>query len=226
MMKAIIFDVEGTLIDCVPQSLQSWQDTLASFGFIVPTDVLQLYSGMDGDEMLQLILPAMDKAEREQIVKAKGRDYKKRFLRKVKSFEGVHELFQSLLVAGYRLGLATDCEGEELNHYLSLTKIKNFVSAIACGDDVKEGKPSAALVNLVLQKLSATAKDSIMVGDTPYDAEAARAAGIKALGLLTGGFSPDALKEAGCYAIASNIHDVGNILLNSPRSEMRFGDGQ
>jgi beta-phosphoglucomutase-like phosphatase (HAD superfamily) len=66
----MIFDIEGTLIDCIPQNLRSWQETLCGFGLTVPLDVLQLYSGMAGDDMLQILAPDMDKEFRKRVLKA------------------------------------------------------------------------------------------------------------------------------------------------------------
>ena len=70
--NGMIFDIEGTLIDCIPQNLRSWQETLSGFGLTVPLNVLQLYSGMDGDDMLRIIAPDKDKDFRKQALKAEG----------------------------------------------------------------------------------------------------------------------------------------------------------
>jgi beta-phosphoglucomutase-like phosphatase (HAD superfamily) len=71
-----IFDIEGTLIDCIPQNLQSWRETLSNKGKTVPLDVLQLYSGMDGDDMLQVLAPDMDEKARKRALEAEGKNFK------------------------------------------------------------------------------------------------------------------------------------------------------
>ena len=78
--------------------------------------------------------------------------------------------------------------------------VDDLIDVIACGEDVKEGKPSPKLVRLAAERLGVAPARAIMTGDTPYDAEAALGAGVSALGVLTGGFSATALKEAGCLA--------------------------
>ena len=75
----------------------------------------------------------------------------------------------------------------------------------ACGDDVEHGKPDPRLVGLAVRKLGLPASQSVMIGDTPYDAEAALEAGVAAAGVLTGGFTPEALMESGCFAVAEEL---------------------
>jgi phosphoglycolate phosphatase-like HAD superfamily hydrolase len=81
-----IFDVEGTLVDCVREDLLSLQETLADFGVTVPYDVLQLYSGLDGDQALQLVAPDLDAGERKRVMEAQSKLYEARYLRNVKAF--------------------------------------------------------------------------------------------------------------------------------------------
>ena len=86
-----------------------------------------------------------------------------------------------------------------------LLDINEFIAATACGDDVEHGKPDPRIVGMALRKLDLTGFQAVMIGDTPYDAEAASGAGVAAAGVLTGGFSSDALRGAGCFAVADEI---------------------
>jgi phosphoglycolate phosphatase-like HAD superfamily hydrolase len=95
--------------------------------------------------------------------------------------------------------------GPELKHYLSLLDIDEFIEATACGDDVEHGKPDPRIVGMALRKLGLSGSQAVMIGDTPYDAEAASGARTAAAGVLTGGFSADSLREAGCFAVAGEI---------------------
>ena len=205
MFTGFIFDVEGTLIDCVPQTLKSLQEALERFGRQAPYDTLQLYSGLDGDQTLQLVVPDADESERKSILKAQGTIYEQQYLHGVEAFNGVHDVFRTLVQQGGRIALATDCKGPALKHYLSLLKVDEFISATACGDDVEHGKPDPRLVGMALRKLQLPGSQAVMVGDTPYDAEAATEAGAAAAGVLTGGFSLEALSEAGCFAVGESL---------------------
>ena len=205
MFKGFIFDVEGTLVDCVPQTLKSLQEALERFGHQVPYNTLQLYSGLDGDQTLRLVVPNSDESARKSILKTQGTIYEEKYLDGVQPFNGVRDVFRSLIEQGGQIALATDCKGPALKHYLSLLNVEEFISAMACGDDVEHGKPDPRLVGMALRKLELPGPQAVMVGDTPYDAEAAVGAGTSAAGVLTGGFSREALLEAGCLAVADDL---------------------
>jgi len=192
-------------VDCVPQTLKSLQEALERFGHQVPYNTLQLYSGLDGDQTLRLVVPNSDGSARKSILKTQGTIYEEKYLDGVQPFNGVRDVFRSLIEQGGRIALATDCKGPALKHYLSLLNVEEFISAMACGDDVEHGKPDPRLVGMALKKLKLPGPQAVMVGDTPYDAEAAVGAGTSAAGVLTGGFSREALLEAGCFAVADDL---------------------
>jgi HAD superfamily hydrolase (TIGR01549 family) len=205
MFSGYIFDVEGTLVDSVPQNLCSLQEALEQAGLDVPYATLQLYSGLDGDQTLQIVAPDLEHARRKVILSAQTKIYETKYLHSVKAFENVREVFETLTRRGGRIALATDCKSPELKHYLSLLDIDEFIKATACGDDVEHGKPDRRLVGLALRKLGLTGAGAVVIGDTPYDAEAASGAGTAAAGVLSGGFSAEALREAGCFAVADDV---------------------
>ena len=205
MFAGFIFDVEGTLVDSVPQNLRSLQDALERHGYRVPYQTLKLYSGLDGDQTLQLVVPDAAEKEREAILKEQGAIYERSYLDSVKPFEGVRDVFRALTARGGKVALATDCKGLPFKHYLSLINANEFIAGTACGDDVEHGKPDPRLVGHALGKLGVPASQAVMIGDTPYDAEAGLEAGTKAAGVLTGGFTPEVLSQAGCFAVAGDI---------------------
>jgi phosphoglycolate phosphatase-like HAD superfamily hydrolase len=208
MSAAYIFDVEGTLIDCVPDVLKSWSETLAAFGVSVPTADLQLMSGMDGDEMLGTLAPGLDEHARKKILTAQGERYRTLYLPRVRAFPGVRTVFTAIKAYGARIALATDCQSDELKRYRSLMDVDDLIDAIACGDEVSKGKPDPALVELALRHLGGTpAASATMIGDTPFDAQAARSAGATAWGTLTGGHARSSLIDAGCSVVVSSVGD-------------------
>ena len=215
-----IFDVEGTLMDSVQQNLLSLQVCLADFGISIPYELLQLYSGLDGDQTLQLVAPDLNAPERQVVLEAQGRMYEAKYLGSVKAFAGVRDVFGALREGGGRIALATDCKGPELSHYRSLLNVDDFIDAMACGDDVEHGKPDPRLIGLALGKLGISAGQAVMIGDTPYDAEAASGAGTAAAGLLTGGFAKQALLEAGCFVVANELRELPAGLEAGQRSRL------
>jgi HAD superfamily hydrolase (TIGR01509 family) len=141
-------------------------------------------------------------------LEAQGKLYERKYLESVKPFNGVRDVLERLTKRGGRIALATDCKGPELKHYLSLLNIDELIDSMACGDDVEHGKPDPRLVGLAVRKLGVPAGQAVMIGDTPYDAEAAQGAGTAAAGLLTGGFSKEALTDAGCIVVAADLRDL------------------
>jgi HAD superfamily hydrolase (TIGR01549 family) len=216
-----IFDVEGTLVDSVQQNLLSLQDALGEFGVKAGYEVLQLYSGLDGDQTLQFVAPALDGSERKKVLETQSKRYQTEYLGSVKAFTGVRDLFEALTKGGGRIALATDCKGPELKRYLSLLNVDDLISCMACGDDVDHGKPDPRLVGLAVNKLGVPAGQAVMIGDTPYDAEAASEAGTAAAGLLTGGFAKEALAEAGCFVVAKELGELLTCLADGSPTKQR-----
>src|SRR6185312_12104542 len=139
--SAYIFDVEGTLVDSVPPALLSLQEALAGFGFNVPYELLQLYSGLDGNQTLQLVAPELTADQRKGVLEAKGKIYEAKYLASVKAFTGVRDVFEALIKRGGRIALATDCKDPELKCYRSLMNVEDLIDTTVCGDDVEHGKP-------------------------------------------------------------------------------------
>lgn len=206
MLLAVVFDVEGTLIDCVPCVLASWQVVLATAGYSVSHEELQRYSGMDGGDMLDRLLPEASKKEKQRLLKVQGETYRKDYLHLGRPFFGVRDLLVALKRRGVALGIATTCKGDELREYDKHMQVLDLVDAIACGDDPSKGKPHPDLYHAALGKLGLNEPGSaIAVGDSPYDAMAANALGMRAAGVLTGGFSAEVLRRAGCERVLREV---------------------
>ena len=214
--QLIIFDVEGTLIDCVQQSLICWRDAFASCGYAFSLEELHRHSGRDPDEMIRMLLSESE-AQRlaKQLKDTQGRCYREKYLAKVKPFEDVGLLFRQIKRSGAGTGLATTCSKEELHHYCRLAEITDLVDYFACGEDVSHEKPDPALINLVLKRAKTPAAQAIMIGDTPFDAQAARRAAVKVIGVTCGGFSAPALRAAGCADVCTDAAALLNSLPSS-----------
>jgi phosphoglycolate phosphatase-like HAD superfamily hydrolase len=209
-LRTTIFDVEGTLVDCVPQTLESWRETLAHFGLSFSTEQLQKFSGMDGGAMLDVLLRGKRQLKsKKEILREQGERYRSKFLSTVKPFPGIPDLFKAVKESGCRIGLATTCQPDELRHYRSIMNVGELIDAVACGEDAKRGKPEPDLHLVALRRLDASAREALAIGDTPYDAIAARNAQIAAIvGTLTGVFSASELRAAGCAVVLNQPADL------------------
>ena len=146
---------------------------------------------------------------------ADGKRYEKFYLPDVKPFPGVRDLFQAIKSDGGFIALATDWKDLQLMHYLRLLAVDDLIDQIACGDDVEKGKPDPELVLLAMGGLRLPAARTVMIGDSPYDSEAAAAAGVASIGLLSGGFASEAFVEAGALVVLEQIGALKSLLTSS-----------
>ncbi len=205
-----LFDVEGTLIDCVPQTLRCWQRTLADAGHRVEVQQLQSYSGMDGGEMLDCLLPDLPKDRKKALLDEQGENYRRLYMPSARPCIDVRRLFTDLKEAGVIIAIVTTCQRDELATYDSMMHAIDLADAVTCGAEVKRGKPDPALFRATLKKLgSPDPEKTIAIGDTPYDAKAAKSAGIRSVGVLTGGYSQADLHTAGCSCVIRSLAELG-----------------
>lgn len=206
----MIFDVEGTLVDSTGLALRCWQETLQSFGFEFPLTTLQRHSGQDPHDMLHELLPGRHVTRVVgRIIEMRGQRYREKYLPQVTAFADVRPLFERVKRARRLIALATSASADELDHYLSLLNVGDLVDAMACGDDVQRDKPDSALIEVALLRASqVTAAEAVMIGDSPFDAIAAKRARVRAIGLLSGGFSRAELAASGCAAVYRDPADL------------------
>jgi HAD superfamily hydrolase (TIGR01509 family) len=214
---AALFDVEGTLVDTVALQLESWRETLNEAGYSFTHLDLQPFSGMDGQWMLDQLLPEEPLDIKEYLLKTQGESYRRDFLPRAQPFPEVRLLFEALKQRDVLIGIATTCQKEQLAAYDRRLDILELTDVVACGEMVKHGKPDPALFQTCLTRLQiADPFLTVAVGDTPYDAQAARKLGMRAAGVLTGGFPPELLREAGCGDLFKQVKDVGALWRDTP----------
>jgi phosphoglycolate phosphatase-like HAD superfamily hydrolase len=223
--KVVIFDVEGTLVDSVLPTLRCWTETLGRFGFTFNTADLHPFSGMSAAEMLEQIIPQGElRALRARILVDQGRCYREQFIDTVQPIPGTHELITEIKRLGIRVAAVSSCQRDELVHYCKLMKAEQLFDALACETDVSKQKVRFDLIDLALKRLRIRDRaKTIMIGDTPFDAIAARRGGVAPMGVLTGYFSAPELLSAGCSAVFRKARELLEIL-NRPevRARPRF----
>jgi HAD superfamily hydrolase (TIGR01509 family) len=201
--KAALFDVDGTLVDTVDLHAQAWVEALAHFGVAAVFDDIRLMIGKGGDQLLPGIVPPdLLEARQEEIETFRGDLFKREFLSQAKPFPGVPDLFRRLRAEGIRIALASSGKADEVAAHKRLVGIEDLVDAETTSDDAERSKPFPDIFEAAFRKLGLeNPSDALVIGDTPYDAEAARAGGFSTIGVLCGGFAEDALRDAGCAAI-------------------------
>jgi HAD superfamily hydrolase (TIGR01509 family) len=199
--RAFVFDVEGTLVDTVLPTLQCWSETLAEIGVTVSVADLHPYSGMDGKRMLSHFVKKHDPKALAHIVMLHNERYRIHYLPHIRALPGLRRLFNAIKSTEAKVALATTCDKEDLARYRAVMAVDDLIDAACCGDDVKREKPAPDIVALAARRLRLPPAQIVMIGDTPYDAAAARAAGLAPVGLQSGHFSRSDLQDAGCAAV-------------------------
>lgn len=210
MLKAVIFDVDGTLIDSVDIHAQAWVDAFQEFGHDIKFDAVRGQIGKGGDQLMPVFLSKEElDAKGDKLNERRGEILKERYLPKIKPFADVRALFERIRADGTRIVLASSAKADELKTYKKIANIEDLTDAETSSDDVEKSKPEPDIFLAALSKLGDVGPDEvIVVGDTPYDAEAAAKAGLRTIGVLCGGFSEDSLREAQCIAIYQGPTDL------------------
>lgn len=217
MLKAVIFDIDGTLLDTVDFHTQSWQKTFSHFGYQVPYEQIRPHIGKGSDQLMPVFvsreeLNALDN-NRSTLYKSM-QDYridlyKREYHPQIKAFPQVRELFQRVKKDGRSIALATSVTKDDLPTYNRVLNVEDLVDVVTTADEVKASKPEPDIFEVTLNKLGGmTSEEAIVVADTPYDAEAAAKLNLKIIGVLCGAFSEENLRQAGCIAIYQDPADL------------------
>jgi HAD superfamily hydrolase (TIGR01509 family) len=220
--RAILFDIDGTLVDSVDLHARAWQEAFAHFGKEVAYDDVRSQIGKGGDQLVPVFL---DDDEREafgdDLERYRGRLYRGRYLPWARAFPHARDLVARTKAAGLLVALASSCDEEDLPRYVDLVRLRGLIDAATTSADAERSKPFPDVFEAAAARLRVAAGDCVAVGDSPYDALAAGRAGIPTVGLLAGGFPSRALAAAGCVAIYA---DPGDLLARFDGSPLAPGD--
>lgn len=219
MIRAVLFDVDGTLIDSNDLHAQAWQRTFQHFGLEIPYQKLRSQIGKGGDNYIPHFLTTeQDEKFGKELDRYKSELFKREYASKIRPFPRVRELFERIRREGLDIALATSSKGEELEQYERVLNIEGLVNERTSKDDAERSKPSPDIFAAALERLGVNAADAIAVGDTPFDIQACNKLGLRAIGVLCGGFPEEELLQAGCYAI---YRDPADLLKNFDDSPLR-----
>ncbi|HEV7375973.1 MAG TPA: HAD family hydrolase [Pyrinomonadaceae bacterium] len=210
MIKAVIFDIDGTLVDSVDLHAQAWKEAFKHFGKDIPYEDVRHQIGKGGDQLMPVFFSKEELKEfGEEMEKYRGQLFKRDFLPKVRPFPKVRELFQRIISDGLRIALASSAKEEELKEYKKIAHIEDLVEEETSADDADKSKPHPDIFEAALERLGDIEPDeAIVVGDTPYDAQAAGKINLRTIGVLCGGFPEAELKAAGCIEIYKDPADL------------------
>jgi HAD superfamily hydrolase (TIGR01509 family) len=216
-IKSVFFDIDGTLVDSNDLHVLAWQEAFRRMGVELRRDVIHDQIGKGGDKLIPALLPDADEAKRQAIDHAHGEIYKEKYLPKVRPFPKARELLVRVRDAGQRVLLASSASTSEVDFYLDLLDARALVTDVTSADDVAQSKPAPDIFACALTKVAPlTASEVMVVGDTPYDVEAARKCRIATIGVRSGGFADESLLDAGAAALYDDVEALLRDYSQSP----------
>lgn len=196
-LVAVLLDIDGTLLDSNDAHAQAWSDAFREAGFEIGSEVVRPLIGMGGDKLLPKLtgLNANEGAGK-QLVERRKEIFAKEYLPSVRPFPGARELLERMRSDDLKLVVATSASDEELTGLLEALGATWLAPKATSSSDAERSKPDPDIVHVAMTKAKATAAQCVMLGDTPYDVEAATKAGVPIIAVRCGGWSGDELRGA------------------------------
>lgn len=208
-LSAVLFDLDGTLLDTNDLHTRAWVDAFDAFGYRIPPDRVAVEIGKGGDRLVPSVLGrAAERACGEALRQAHGERYRDLLRHEpVPIFPGTEALFEALRARGLRTAVATASKAQDLEAVLARAglDLHALADAVVTDSDVDESKPAPDVVQAALDKLGCSPAESLFVGDTPYDVTAGMRAGVVTYGLLTGVHPPEHLRRRGARAVYDDV---------------------
>jgi HAD superfamily hydrolase (TIGR01549 family) len=213
-LTVAIVDIDGTLVDTNYHHAIAWYRAFRAHGFVVQLWRIHRGIGMGGDQLVaSLIGKEADAKHGEGIRDAEKQAYMS-VIDEVAPLEGARELLLDIKERDHRVVLASSAPADEVEHYLDQLIARDLVDDWTTSADVDKTKPHPDLIVAAMEK--AGGDDAVMIGDSVWDCEAAKAAKVPTIGLLTGGFSDKELEEAGAAAVFESIAELRRDLDSTP----------
>ena len=214
MPPAAILDIDGTLVDTNYHHAMAWYRAFHQHEIVLPIWRIHTHMGMGGDQLVGSLCGERTEEEKGDDVRAAEKVLYAELIGEVEPLKGARELIEDLRGRGHAVVLASSAKEDEVDHYLDLLDARDLADDWTTSADVESTKPQPDLVNAAMKK--AGTGEAVMVGDTPWDVQAAERAGIETVAVLTGGFSAAELREAGAVAVFESIEELSEAIDETP----------
>jgi HAD superfamily hydrolase (TIGR01509 family) len=223
--RAVLFDVDGTLVDTNDLHTAAWRQAFAHFGHDIAVAEIRPQVGKGGDNLIPTLLPGLEAAAQEALDAWRGDLFKRDYLSRAVPFPGVRALFERLYADGIRIVLASSSSEEEVAYHLNLIGAADLVFATTSRDDVESSKPCPDIFEAALATVAPLGPgEALVIGDTPWDAKAAARAGMRMVGFRSGGFADAELTGAGAFVLYDGPADLLARYDSSPFAETVHAD--
>ena len=213
--RAVILDVDGTLIDSNDAHAHAWVESCAEFGHPVAFEKVRRLIGMGGDKVLPELTGISEEDEiGQQMKKRRGEIFRERYLPRLKAFPEARALLERFTRDGLTLAVATSASRKDMRALLEQAGIADLIDEHTSADDADESKPDPDIVHAALKRAGVAAGDAVMLGDTPYDVESSNRADVRCVAVRCGGWGDADLVDA--VAIFDDPADVLRRYAESP----------
>jgi HAD superfamily hydrolase (TIGR01509 family) len=189
--RTVLFDVDGTLIDSNGAHAEAWAGALAEHGLAIGVDRIRPLIGMGGDKLLPAAAGIEEDSDRGKAIGARKKELFAQALPSLRATPGARALVEYLREHHVDLVIATSSGDEEMEALLRQAGVADLIPRRTSKDDANDSKPDPDIVHAALARVTARREESVLVGDTPYDIEAASRAGIATIALRSGGHWSD-----------------------------------
>ncbi|MGB0096682.1 MAG: HAD family hydrolase [Solirubrobacteraceae bacterium] len=207
-MAVAILDIDGTLVDTNYHHAIAWFRAFRQHGIVLPIWRIHRHIGMGGDQLIGALTDERFEEREGDSIRAAEKVLYMELVGEVEPMQGARQLLEEIKRRGHSVVLASSAKADEVEHYVELLDAPTIADAWTTSADVEQTKPQPDLVNSALQKAQADAKDAVMVGDTPWDVQAAKSAKVPTIAVRTGGFGQDELEEAGAAAVFESVAEL------------------
>ncbi len=209
MARAVLLDIDGTLIDSNALHAEAWQRAFDHFGVQADFDTVLHQIGKGGDQLLPVFLSqAQQKEFGEEIQKWRKDLFMREYLSRIKPFPRVRDLVLAIQRTGKKIAIASSASGEELEKYKRIAHVEDLIEANTTSEDAEESKPEPDIFAVALKRLKVSAEEALSVGDTPWDAIASGKIGVRTIGVMSGGWKREELEQAGCVEVYADAADL------------------
>ena len=209
MVKVLLCDIDGTLVDSNALHAEAWRRAFEHFGIQVAMGEAWSQIGKGGDKLVPVFVSEADRHRLGKEIEAVRKEiFHRDYMPRIISFPKSRDLLVKVKESGIRIALATSSDEEDVTTYKRIVGMEDLVEETASGADAKESKPEPGIFAAALKKTGTRAEEAIALGDTPYDADAAGKLGIRVIGFTCGGWKRNDLLDAGCIEVYQDPADL------------------
>jgi HAD superfamily hydrolase (TIGR01509 family) len=207
-MAIAILDIDGTLVDTNYHHTLAWFRAFRRHGITLAMWRIHTHIGMGGDQVVTALCGEETEREQGDAIRDAEKEEYSQLIGEVQTMKASRELIASLKQRGHGVVLASSAKEDEVDHYLDLLDARDVADDWTTSADVEATKPAPDLVKAALEKVGGTHDSAVMIGDTPWDVKAAQGADVGTLAVVTGGFSPAELREAGAVEVFESVAEL------------------